>query len=194
MHALYYELKHANLILAALCVVRPILSHAAAQDSLSLQVLCHIDHLQPEQKRAESAENVENACGTCERYSAAAIAAMSGRSLDMHSDDLLVGVEADNTVASSSYMHGGHACLLLPFAQAVAAAWAASTLARGTEPMVTDGNDPDTAQRAKRAQQARQQAPHVQAALTFVLMLCMAALGREVVDRDSQLLSSILLV
>lgn len=162
---------------------------------MSLQVLHHIDRIESEQT-SEKPLHTTNPCDPRTQYKAAESAALSGKPLGMHAADLLSGANSNDASAYSD-MHGGHACLMMPFTEAVAVAWAASTPSRGCEPSVATDENGDSSpgsQRAQRAQQARQEAPHVQAALTFVLLLCMAALGGEAVDSNSQLLSNILLV
>ena len=110
----------------------------------------------------------------------------------MHSANMLSAGEGDD-VRGCVAMHEEHACFVRQFAEAVAVAWAASTPARGCEPVATDtaGNATKGKQRVRRS---GQEAPCVQAALTFALLLCMATLGGEAVDRNPQLMSSVLLV
>lgn len=114
---------------------------------------------------------------------------MAGRSLNMHAANLLGGCEGED-ISGCLAMHGGHACLMTAFAEAVAVAWAASTPMRGSEPEATDTGSNGSAG----LRRVQQQEPSVQAALTFALLLCMATLGAEAVDHSGQLLSSILLV
>jgi uncharacterized MAPEG superfamily protein len=139
--------------------------------------------------------HTDGACGSCTRYTAATSAALHGTAFNLNADDLGSSSEHDTEPGCMQMdMHDSNACLMVPFAEAVAVAWAASTTARRSEPQAAHAEENGASRRVRRAQHAQQQAPHVQAALTFVLLLCMAALGAEEVDRNAHLLSNILLV
>jgi hypothetical protein len=134
-----------------------------------------------------------HASGVSNSYIAAELAAMKGDSPELAATNLVE--DSDSSIRSPQSIEN-HVGLLTAFAEGVAAAWAASVAPRGSEPAAgktVEGAEGNSS-RAQHAQQARQQAPHVQALLTFMLMLCMAQLGAKEVDRNSKLLSNILLV
>lgn len=152
-------------------------------NNVSVQVLSRIDQ---ESYSADRQDHIVH-------HTATESAALSGQALDLKSNTLLFSAGRD-ILPMHANMHEQHARMLTQFACAVAAAWAASSPSRGSEPVAAESDDEARAQRAQWAQQAKERAPHVQAAQTFVLLICMAALGGRAVDMHAELLSSILLV